>query len=386
MPDKLKILWLPTTCSGVVWHRMFQFFRYMRDRDDVSVAMDKFDPKRTTPYEWQFKQNSSTLLLNQMEKLISQADVLIVGFVITDYGVAVLQGIRTAFPKLPLITEIDDYCDEINSYHPAATVFRPWSEPTNAIKEQITLSDHVVVSTPYLKKLYSEYNPKIKVIRNSIDFKIWDDLRTPKKHERIRIGWCGASSHGEDLKYIEKVVYRILDKYKDVEFYFAGGAPHFLVRKHPRIICNNKWADVYQYPQALKDKAFDIGIAPLLDNNFNRAKSNLRWLEYSALSIPSVCSSVEDFKITIKDGKTGFLVTELDEWFERLSLLIENEEIRLKMGKSANDEIRKNFNLEKISIEYENFLTETYDEFKRNKGQGKADDGRTDSRNGNIRH
>jgi len=58
--NKLKPLFLPTANAGVVWHRMFKFFRHMRDHKLSSPAMDRYDVDRTTPQEWQFPQTGNS--------------------------------------------------------------------------------------------------------------------------------------------------------------------------------------------------------------------------------------------------------------------------------------------------------------------------------------
>jgi glycosyltransferase involved in cell wall biosynthesis len=369
MPNKIKVFFFPTTNAGVVWQRMFQFFKYMRDSEDFSPAMDDFDPNRMTPYEWQFKKNHNRMILAEIEKIVSQADIVVFQFILADYGLAILDGLQHLFPRIPFLAEIDDYCLQINNDSPAFRTFLGNTEHSLSIRKHLEMSDAMIVSTPYLAKLYEEFNKNYKIIPNGIDFKIWDKLQNPPKHERIRIGWAGASTHHEDLRYVKPVIDKILEKYPDVEFFFMGGTPDFLVNKHPRIIADNCWKNPYKYPQYIKNKGFDIGIAPLLDNNFNRGKSNLRWLEYSALNIPTVASCVEDFKRTIQDGKTGFLCLELGEWEKRLSLLIEDEKLRREMGQNANDEVREKFNIEKISKEYMSFLKEFLDDFGNNKKQ-----------------
>jgi glycosyltransferase involved in cell wall biosynthesis len=386
MRNQLKVMFLPTSCAGVTFQRLLQFFRYIQKDKTMNPAMDKFDPNRSTPYEWQFKNNTSSSLLVEMEKVVNQADIVVMGYVLSDYAIAIIQGLVTLFPNKPLITEIDDYCLEVNHYSPAAVAFKPGTEASNAILEQLSLSTAVIASTPYLKKLYSEYNSKIYVIPNGIDFNIWDKLKYPKHGKRIRIGWCGAASHNEDLRFVWSTILQILDKYPNVEFYCMAGVPEFIAKcDHPRVLKHQGWYNPYLYPQALVDRKFDIGIAPLLDNNFNRAKSNLRWLEYSAMKIPTVASSVEDFKRTVVDGKTGFLVREKDEWFNKLSFLIENEDKRKEIGLNAYKEIKKNFNIEFISKEYVRILKEIYNDSKRNKGQGEVVSSRGISRTHNRR-
>src|SRR5437899_12979401 len=67
-----------------------------------------------------------------------------------------------------------------------------------------------------------------------------------------------------------------------------------------------------------------IGIAPLEKNAFNDAKSELKWLEYTALGIPTVASDFGPYKRAIGSGKDGFLTN--DNWELALTNLIENSE------------------------------------------------------------
>jgi len=355
---------MPTANAGVTWQRMFLFFQQFKKDKTLSPAMDSFDPNRSMPYEWQFDKFRSTMLELQIEKLVGMADVVVIGYVICDYGIALIKGLKMLFPKKPILMEIDDYCFQLNDYSPAFNVYRAGKEACDGLEEQLKISDGVIVSTPYLKDLYADHNKNIKVMRNGVDFNIWNFPIKEKKGKKIKIGWAGAYTHSEDVRYIEKIVYRILDKYKNVEFYFMGGAPDFFIKKHPQIKCHNAWSNPYNYPEALYKKNFDIGLAPLLDNNFNRAKSNLRWLEYSALKIPTIASNVEDFKRTIEEDDTGYLCSEPEEWFYKLCMLIENGEKRKQIGENAYREVKKNFNMEILAKEYSDYLKGVYDDFK----------------------
>lgn len=360
----LKPLFLPTANSGVVWHRMFQFFRYMRDHKLANPAMDKYNPDHMRTQEWQYAKYKSSVALDQIQRLMELADVVVVGYVVQDYGLAVLQACKELFKDKPILLEIDDYCFDINHYSPAHKAYIPGSEAPEAIVEQMKALDGLIVSTPYLKKQYQEYNSNIHVVPNSIDFNIWDKLKPGKpKNKRIRIGWCGAATHNGDLEFIKPVIFKLLEKYKNIEFFFAAGAPPFLVKKHKRILCHNGWYNPYDYPQSLKSKHFDIGLAPLLDNNFNRGKSNLRWLEYSALKVPTVASSVEPFRRSIEHGVTGLLAKEPDDWFEYLSQLIEQEQYRKTVGINAYNHIKKHFNLKYITKDYVDLLQGEVNEF-----------------------
>jgi hypothetical protein len=46
------------------------------------------------------------------------------------------------------------------------------------------------------------------------------------------------------------------------------------------------WKPLYEYPEVLKSLNVNAVIAPLLDTNFNRAKSDVKYLEASAIGVP----------------------------------------------------------------------------------------------------
>ncbi len=58
----------------------------------------------------------------------------------------------------------------------------------------------------------------------------------------------------------------------------------------------------------------DIFIAPLIDNQFNRCKSAIKYLEYSALGVPGVYSRLSPYSSVVKHGENGFLASTLEEW------------------------------------------------------------------------
>jgi spore maturation protein CgeB len=92
---------------------------------------------------------------------------------------------------------------------------------------------------------------------------------------------------------------------------------------------------------------WDIGLAPLLDIEFNRCKSHIKWMEYSMSKTPVLASRVYpyyekiDNKDVIVDGKTGFLFSDENEFKTKLKKLILDIELRKKIGDNAYNYIIK---------------------------------------------
>ena len=92
--------------------------------------------------------------------------------------------------------------------------------------------------------------------------------------------------------------------------------------------------------------AFDIGIMPIPDDDWSKGKCGLKGLQYMAMSIPAVMSPVGVNTEIIYDGENGFLASSVKEWVEKLSILVEDAQLRKRLGANARTTV-----LEKYSVE-----------------------------------
>ena len=87
-----------------------------------------------------------------------------------------------------------------------------------------------------------------------------------------------------------------------------------------------------RYTAALHDA--DIALLPLRDTEFNRAKSDLKFIEAAghgavALASPTVYAE------TMRDGETGLIFRSPEEFAEKLDLLIEHADLRRTLAEHA---------------------------------------------------
>jgi glycosyltransferase involved in cell wall biosynthesis len=295
-------------------------------------------------------------LTNMLFQAARDADVVILQMVHTEFALATMYALRDQFPGKHILAECDDNVFDVATYNQASDVYRPGSGLTRITIEQFKESDGLIVSTPYLKDLYSDTQKNIWVCQNSVDVKRWASLKRTKKRG-IRIGWAGGSSHSDDLQTIEPVIRNIVKRYPQARFVFkSSDLPDFL--KIDGVECVAKWSDVMSYPKAMASLGLDIGIAPLRDNAFNRGKSNLKWLEYSALGIPTVASNVGHFAQTVINGEDGLLADGPEEFEAHLSKLIEDRSYRTRMGRAAFHRVEQDFNVDKNIYHYRDCLRE----------------------------
>jgi SAM-dependent methyltransferase len=327
-----------------------------------------------SPGEWQRKIRWRHIQ-NEFDHILKAADMSVWQLVTTWDCIAFLRCIKDLFNK-PILTDMDDWIFDIPSTNTAAGVYFPNSDVEKMAYQQISLSDYVICSTQFIKENILKIFPEkvIYVIKNAIDFDIWDNIKPietipVKKEGVIRIGYTGCGNHSGDLEIVKEPILALLDEFPNLEFVLPTPFESWMYVEHPRVLNANRWVSLPVYPSMVKGWNLDIGIAPLLDNTLNRAKSNLRWLEYGALKLPTVASNIYPFKNSIKQGKDGLLVSNSSkQWYEALKSLIVEERKRTSMGEAAYVEVKKNFNLDEVSKTYLSVLKEVKNATLRNLG------------------
>ncbi len=309
-----------------------------------SRMFPSWDPKNVSNPDWEDKLDGYK---NTIMEMVKWADVVVCQYVSTKDGFAVVETIRQFKPCL---MEMDDFFKQIPGTHPAFSTCPPGHQQDYWASAQLQASSGVICSTQYLADSFKGYNEKIYVIPNCIDYEEWDKW-SAIPHEKVRIGWIGGASHGADLALAKDAIYDVLNNNDDTEAYIVSCPPPEW-KPRDRLHLINKWATIDKYPKHVKELSFDIGLVPLRDNLFNRAKSNLRYQEYSACKIPTIASYVEPHK----EGFKGYSVNGDNDWEFAIRQLVALKGLREKMGKTAYDKNRENFNLDMIARKYAGIL------------------------------
>lgn len=209
-------------------------------------------------------------------------------------------------------------------------------------------ADMVTFSTEEVKKQYESYGVTFKdshIHPNSIDVDEWAQVEFQlAPTDEIRIMWQGGWSHADDLFSIRDSLVRILKKYPKVKLvmfghpfqWFDGSIPEGQLERHV-------WVNYDMYKIKLSTLNADINLAPLLDTNFNRCKTPIKFYEAAmcAKKTPTVAANVGPYK-EIKSGETGLLYDTMEEFEAQVCALIENVELRKTMGEAARKWVVEN--------------------------------------------
>jgi glycosyltransferase involved in cell wall biosynthesis len=249
--------------------------------------------------------------------------------------------------KIPVVYEMDDYLFDIPRHNPAAW-FWIRKPVQKALREQLETADKILVSTVPLATAVQEVTGRpmtdIHVCQNHLhEVAFGEDILSQAgvydNKDKVVIGWQGSTTHDVDFKEAIPALKRILEERENVILRLFGDIPRSVRDSIP---IDRVWVTegvpFNIYPTKLKFCNFDIGIAPVSDSKFNSCKSNIKWLEYSACRFPTVASDVYPYR-SIEHGVTGFLARTENDWYEHLNTLIEDVDLRVRMGNQAYEHV-----------------------------------------------
>ena len=92
-----------------------------------------------------------------------------------------------------------------------------------------------------------------------------------------------------------------------------------------------------------------VGLMPLDDTPWTRAKCAFKALQYMAFGIPPVVSPVGMNREVIDDGRNGCLASKPDEWFMYLDRLLNDHEFRRRLAEAGRHTVVERYSLEVVS-------------------------------------
>jgi len=235
-----------------------------------------------------------------------------------------------------LIYEVDDvvFKEEIPDYNASKHAFDTDEVRQNCV-DMINMVDEVTVTCKFMRDLYIEKTGKkeITVVPNFMPYwwighqynyqKIIKNFDTNVK-KKPRIVYSGSGAHFDVNNKVgqkddfEHVIKFIIDNRHKYQFVFVGACPPPLkpyvdareIEVHP-------WQQLINYPNFLASMNAQAFIAPLQNNNFNKSKSDIKFVEAAQLGIPCLCQNLETYS-TAPDFLKFDTVDELSDKLEKM--------------------------------------------------------------------
>ncbi len=195
----------------------------------------------------------------------------------------------------------------------------------------------VQTSTPALLDFLASFNPNIKAFPNQLAR--LRELKKPKQDGDTVKVFFGALNRGEDWAAYMNTINRVISAYESrLEFVVVYDEVFFkaLQTKAKKFI---PLTDYKGYQEALAD--CDISFMPLQDNEFNRMKSDLKFIEAAGSGAVALASRVV-YENSLEHEQTGLFFNDSAELEQQLVKLIENAEYRNGIAGRAYDYVKHN--------------------------------------------
>ena len=316
------------------------------------------------------------------------------------------------------IMDIDDYWAP-GKHHPAYHIIKN-HELDKKIANNVKISQYVTTTTSVFADEISRLNKNVFVLPNAIDPTENQFIPKPEPSDRIRIGWLGGSSHLKDLELLNGLVNRLkvdglLDKVQFVLCGFDLRGTHTEIdpitkeqRTRPIQPKESVWylyekifTDNYnsispeykdfllkfeqgEYPNVANEpyrrvwtkhissyasnyNLFDISLAPLEENLFNKVKSQLKVIEAGFHKKAIIAQNFGPYKIDLKNSiqyggefdtsGNGILIDSVKNhkaWFSAIKKLITNPEMIKTLQENLYETVKNTYSLDKVTEDRRN--------------------------------
>ncbi len=212
------------------------------------------------------------------------------------------------------------------------------------LKKIIQVSDVLLSSSQHFLNKYRNLLPNKRdvIINTIVDSNSFNER---KDNDVLKILYAGSLTHlGIFNKLIKPTIGSLIEKYgKKISFTFIGVHPDLKEFEALTNIFYSNSLSLSEYRKYVYNGHFDIGLAPLFNDEFSKCKYFNKYLEYTMAGIVGLYSNVEPYTFVIKDGINGFLVNDGD-WATKIEYILENKNVLNSCLNEAQQDVKNNFN------------------------------------------
>ncbi|HET8833280.1 MAG TPA: glycosyltransferase family 4 protein [Gemmatimonadales bacterium] len=165
-------------------------------------------------------------------------------------------------------------------------------------------------------------------------------VRPPPAGEPFTVGWMGTPVTQRYLAPVAPSLAAVVAAGGRVRLVGADRLPEGLPAESAEL---RPWAEATEASDIL---AFDVGIMPLDDTEWERGKCGYKLLQYMAAGRPVVASPVGVNPEIVDPGVTGFLAATPDEWRTALARLRDDPALRIRMGEAGRRRLEAGYSLD----------------------------------------
>lgn len=238
----------------------------------------------------------------------------------------------------PSLCEVNDYLPDVQAWNPAHA---SWSDRRAlfCFDQLIRRCDGTQVTTEALGQRLADRARQIAVVPNQLQelppLRAFPSPAAPSAERPLVIGWGGSFGHREDLRAIAPALIAWLQRQRHVRFELMSDpllSEPFAALDGDRF----RFTMAGSLPQYLDWlEGLDIGLAPLLPTEFNRCRSDVKFLEYASRSLVPVLQNLDPYRHLAGTGAALFF-DDPDDLIRQLDRLVPEPALRQSIASTAH--------------------------------------------------
>lgn len=213
----------------------------------------------------------------------------------------------------------------------------------------------VITNSVELASFLESFDARTEVLPSFFDFSLvdaFDGAVDDASAREVRIGFAGSASRAADLELLAPVIPEVLARHSDVVFEFIGAFPRG-VTEGPRVRFFPHVGGYKSYVRFQMQRGWRIGLAPLMDHEANRAKTDNKYREYAAYRCAGIYSNIPPYRDAVEGGKTGLMADNTPEqWRDAICRLVERPDEVQAIATAAFASARARYDLANVSAQW----------------------------------
>ncbi len=225
----------------------------------------------------------------------------------------------------------------------------PYRSPSNGllsylkffgkVKSLCRMSSLVLANSPQHAEWARQHSDNVWEIPSVVDARLYTPLAREPRDDTVCVGWTGSPTTVPNLQVIREPLAHLARR-EDVRLRLIGaddfgldGVPHEGLP--------------WRAEREVEDVGgLDVGLLPLPDTPWTRRKLYLKLVQYMALGIPPVATPLGANTTMIDDGESGLLARDDAEWITAVERLVEDPDLRARMGERAAEVAHARYTLQ----------------------------------------
>ncbi|WPZ31535.1 glycosyltransferase family 4 protein (plasmid) [Sulfitobacter sp. OXR-159] len=209
------------------------------------------------------------------------------------------------------------------------------------IENVMSASALVMAGNSYLSDYARQSGARqVKTVPTIVDIDAYQiGLHTVSKN-KLSVGWIGTPQTWQALAHPIHDILTPLLKERDAMFLAVGAGMKPEVCGTLQI---QPWTEDTEVQSIQK---MDIGVMPLPDTPWTRGKCGYKLIQYMACGLPVVASPVGVNRDLVEHGVNGFLAESDDEWCAAIKALLNDPDLRRRMGEAGRQKVEARYSLQ----------------------------------------